>query len=780
MVKSQRERFGNIPAQLTSFVGRRRDIVTLRRLIRANRLVTLTGPGGIGKTRLALRVASDLAPLFEHGVWLVEFASLTEPVLAPQGVATVLGIVGPAGQTPLETLSKRLSRLHLLLVLDNCEHLIDACAQLALTLLYACPCLHMLMTSRAAANVPGEVAWVVPPLAIPDKGSTLGRASLAECESVRLFVERASAARPDFTLTEENAATVNQICRQLDGMPLALELAANRVKVLTSAQLAERLDDRFRLLVDGSQVRVARHRTLQAMVDWSYNLLPIPERVLFQRLSVFSGGWTLEAAESVCSGTLLDRTSVLPLLSHLVDQSLVLVEQSALTARHRFLETLRQYASGKLLESGDAEAVQQRHLEWCQSMVEQLRAVSNGPEEAAHFDRLQAEHDNLRAALGWCSTSPDAVDAGCHMCATLRKYWRVRGYLTEGRQWLARLLAREPATVKARADALSTAGFLALQQSDFSAARPLLQACLPLWNELVDHQGLAFALRCLGQVAFWANDLATARPLLVESLRLARSLGSVVLTYQALQHLGAVAHAEGDLAAAEELLEEGLAFERERGDAWYVGLTLRSLARLALERGALTRARDLFAESLTASWKVGEQATAMFVLEDFACLAAGQAQSKRALRLAGAAAALRAAIGAPSRGRQQEELERSLASARAALGSAADSAWATGEAMTLEQAVSYALERDQVQDSGSGRHVVTDTGYPAHLTQREREVIVHLAHGLTNREIASRLVISEGTAKRHVENILAKLALSSRAEVAAWTAHHGIAETTSS
>src|SRR5579884_1061615 len=437
----------NLPVQLTSFIGREKEMEEIKRLLSRTRLLTLTGSGGCGKTRLAAQVGADLLADFADGVWLVELAAIADPALVPQTVASTLGIREEPGQRLLETLQQHLKPKSLLLLLDNCEHLSAACAQLAETLLQACPNLRILASSREALGIAGELAYRVPSLSLPElprlpSAEAALVPALARCEATRLFVERAALSYPGFALTEQNAPAVAQVCVRLDGIPLAIELAAARIKVLSADQIAARLDDRFRLLTGGSRTALPRQQTLRALIDWSYDLLSEAERTLLRRLSVFAGGWTLEAAEAVCSA------DALHLLTSLVDKSLAVYEEQAGEARYRLLETVREYARDRLLESGEMEEVRERHFAFFLRMAEEIEPKLTGLEQAAWLDRLEGEYDNLRAASGWALSAAEGAQAGLRLAGALWRFWEIRGHIDEGRGRLKNALdrpdAREP------------------------------------------------------------------------------------------------------------------------------------------------------------------------------------------------------------------------------------------------------------------------------------------------------------------------------------------------
>jgi predicted ATPase/class 3 adenylate cyclase len=479
----------NLPLQLTSFVGREREQAEVRRLLTTARLVTLTGTGGCGKTRLALQVGAELADAFADGVWFVDLAPLADPALVPQTVAAVLGVHEVAGRPLLQTVADHLRGRELLLILDNCEHLLDACAQLADALLRACPRLRILATSRELLGVAGESAWRVPSLTLPDARQPPAAASLTQYEAVRLFIERAVAALPTFAVTNQNAPAVAQLCWRLDGIPLAIELAAARVRMLTVEQIAARLDDRFRLLTGGSRTALRRQQTLQAAIDWSYQLLSEEERLLLQRLAVFAGGWTLEAAEAVGVGASIEGADVLDLLGALVDKSLVVAEGQGAHERYRLLETIRQYAGEKLLEAGEVGPIRDQHRDWYVGLAARAEPELTGPGEEEWLGRLEVEHDNLRAALAWSLEGDPGV--GLRLAASLGGFWARHGHLVEGRRWLEAFLTRAPAPddpeeQRVRARALRRAGILASDQQDRAAARTFLAESLILFRALGD------------------------------------------------------------------------------------------------------------------------------------------------------------------------------------------------------------------------------------------------------------------------------------------------------
>jgi len=604
----------NLPSlQLTSFIGREREMAEIRRLLAGSRLVTLTGAGGSGKTRLALQVAADVLEEFPNGVWLVELTPLADPALVPQTVASVFGVREVPGRPVLDTLVDYLRARELLLVLDNCEHLVEAAARLAGSLLRSCTKLRILATSREALGVAGEAAYGVPPLSHPDPRAGVSVEQLMRSDAAHLFLERAALGNPRFVVTQANAPAIAQIVHRLDGIPLAIELAAARVKVLTADQIAKRLDDRFRLLTGGSRGGLPHHQTLQAAVAWSYDLLSGQERTLLCRLSVFSGGFSLEALEAVCAGEgigageTIDPGAALDLLTRLVDKSLVATESLGHDVRYRMLETIRHYSRERLLESGETDAVRHRHLEWHLGMVEQAESALQGRDQLIWLDRLELEHDNLRAALEWSGADSSHVEAGLRLAGPLHRFWILRGYLREGRDWLEGLSRAHGATDLIRAKAAYAAGVLAFHQGDVSRAEALSVESLNLYRVLDDPLGTALSLTTLGTLVRNRGDYAQARALLDESLAISRRSGYTWALAEGLNVLGVTLRRQGDHAQATALFEESLELWRRLGDRWGLAVSLGHLGVVARHQGDYERARTLHEESLVLRRQLGDR-----------------------------------------------------------------------------------------------------------------------------------------------------------------------------
>jgi predicted ATPase/class 3 adenylate cyclase/predicted negative regulator of RcsB-dependent stress response len=728
----------NLPQQVSSFVGREREQAELGTLLATARLVTLLGAGGLGKTRLSLQAAADVLDDFPDGAWFVELAPLSDARLVPQAVASVLGVREESGLPVREALVKHVGDRQLLLILDNCEHLLHACADLAKRLLQAGPRLKVLATSREPLRVTGESTYPLPPLAVPDPKHPLALDALAQCESVRLFSERAAAAQPGFRVSDRNAAAVTDICRRLDGIPLALELAAARVRVLPAEKIATRLTDRFRLLTGGDKTALPRQQTLRACIDWSYELLSEPERALLRRLAVFAGGWTLEAAEAVCEGDDVAEAGVLDGLTQLLEKSLIALE--AERDRYALLETVRQYARDRLRESGDEARWQGRHLAYFLQVAEEAEPLLRSVEQQAWLDRLETEHDNLRSALTWSASADGNAEGGLRLAGALWWFWLARAHFFEGRGWLSAMLAgaADGHTV-ARGKALYGAGELAFQQGDYPAARASYTESLALRRQLGDRRGIAGALNNLGNVARDQGDPPSAKSLYEESLAIKRELGDRRGIAMSLNNLGNVAKDQGDYPAARALYEESLATVRELTDPRGIAMSLNNLGGVLLEQGHHSAARAHFEESLAIRRELGERqgvasslnnlalvATAQgdypaaigmhkeslaiksalgdrlgiaWSLEGLAGVAFALARLCRAARLWAGATRLRDEIGCPLPPDERTRNARQVAAARAASGDAAafDMACREGRAMTLEQAIAYAFEQD---DSG--------------------------------------------------------------------------------
>jgi predicted ATPase/DNA-binding SARP family transcriptional activator/DNA-binding CsgD family transcriptional regulator len=774
----------NLPLERTSFVGREEEMVEVERLLAMTDLLTFTGAGGSGKTRFAVEVARRLAGTYEDGAWLVELAPLSSPDLVERTVAAALGVREQSGHSLTDVLKDYLSSKKLLLVMDNCEHLIEAATGLAETLLGSCPKLKVLATSREALNIAGELIWPVRSLSVPDDASgdyyspTMVE-DLARYESVRLFVERAQYRRSSFELTPDNALAVAEVCRRLEGIPLAIELAAARVGVLSIGQISGRLKDSLGVLAGGSRTAEPRQRTLRGALEWSYELLGELERYLYGRLSTFWGGWSLEAAEAVGAGRGIEEEDVLDLLGRLVDKSLVVAESGDPEGdlRYRMLEPVRQYGREKLEESGEEDEVGRRHALFFLALAEEIEPKINTADRRRWLERLESEHDNLRAALAW-SRKEAQGETGLRLAGALFWFWFHRGYLSEGRRWLGGALATEegigglpaPASSAARAKTLCGAGLLAWMQGDQAAASSRLGESVTLWRKAGEKQGLAQALRILSHVVLGQGATAVARSLGEESVELFRESNDEFGLATSLATLGIIALTREEYGAAQSSLEESVAICRESGDDWALSLALRNLGIVALKQGDYEQATAWLGESMLALQEP-RGGLGLVNLDLLAAAVSLRGDHEWATRLFGAAEAVREAVGVSVIPSIRTDYNRGVAAARAGLGEAAfAAAWAEGKAMPLEQAVEYALSaKEEPTKTPAPEGSPTDGGQPPDaLTPREREVAALVAQELTNRRIAKELVISERTVTTHVHKILKKLNLRSRIQIAAW------------
>ncbi len=828
-------RLGNLPAEPNSFVGRDRDLGDLRLLVSSVRALTLCGPGGIGKTRLAMRLGSQLAGDFADGVWLVELAATSDPALAARQAAIVLGISEEPGRPAAATLADALRGRQLLLILDTCEHIVDAVADLVHDLIASCPQLRVVATSREPLRVRGETVWRVPPLSLPPlslpplslpplslPARTLAAAGPGDPddgadEAVRLFADRAAAVRPGFALTADNWRHVVQICRTLDGLPLAIELAAARIRALSVEQIAARLDDRFRLLASGDRTAPPRQQTLQAAVDWSFELLTPDEQTLLRRLSVFAG-WSLEMAEQVCADDSIPVSRVLDLLATLIDKSLVALEDElAGDARYRLLDTIRQYAAAQLAASGEEPAIRDRHLRCLLGFAEDMdeRAFRRGAlsraEQAELYQRASADQGNFRAALSFCLDTRDA-ERGLRLCAALRSPWVIYGDGTEGLTWYGRFLAlAEPVAAGVRARALMTSAELAFQHQDYPAAAGSAQAAVAMCGSFraanpacglrilaaislragLAEQALAQADAAVTAALAHADDWERGLAHVARATVLARigQPGEAQAEYaialdllsdlnlwgnaNALYGFGSLARARGENASARQHFRAALELFTELGARTEIARCLAGLGWVALAELDLPTATASFAGSLELSLATGQRLGVARGIEAFAALAVVRGDDTTAVRLEGAAGALREAAGLARSASAQAGPGGLVASAHQRLGPDLVAELITeASRLTTHEAARDALlsaASDQRASAGAAtRQAAGDAASPAGLTARELQIAQLIARGLSNRGIAEELFISPATAARHVANILAKLGLNSRTQVAAW------------
>jgi non-specific serine/threonine protein kinase len=779
---------GNLPAELTSFVGRRDEVAEVRRLLTESRLVTLTGVGGVGKTRLALRAAAGLARAFGDGVWLVRLDQLRAEALVPQAAATTLGLQQRAGDSRVASLAEYLAGRQLLLVLDNCEHLVNAVAKLVDLLLRASPGLRVLATSREALNIDGETVLAVPPLAVPplavpplavpEAGLPLTLAELRLFPAVQLFAERAAQTVPGFSVTEANMAAVATICHRLEGLPLALELAAARTRVLSPEQIDARLGDRLGLLTRGSRTNPERQRTLRASIEWSFELCSGPERLLWERLSVFADGFELDAVEGICADHLLAAKEVLELLAALADKSILLADYGEQGVRYRLTETLREHGQERLRRAGDYTALRRRHRDWHEQLARQADTGWHGPRAADLTARLFREQANVRVAQDFCLAEPGEAEAEAALRIALhvwRFYYWDAGYNREGRHRLGEALARVSEPTIWRAQGLLVASLLAAIGNDRGPAQALLAEGTGLARQLNDRATLAFASYCAGLARLCAGDLPQAISHYEDGLAAlpaaADQGGLRALLLAAMAGAAGLAGDEDRVAASDvelaALTEEGGELIRR----WYSACSQWALGLVAWHRGDLDRATDLQQQSLRLRAGLTDRLGVTYCLETLAWTAASGQQHERAAVLLSAANGLRRSMALTLDGQQHlagyhADCERQ---ARQALGEAAfQAAGDRGLQLSPEDALTYALPQSTSRDKPPPPAAPEPPAPP--LTRRETQVARLIAEGYSNREIATRLVISQRTAEGHVEHILTKLGFTSRAQIAAWIA----------
>ena len=732
----------NLPVQLTSFIGREKEMEAIKRSVLDHRLVTLTGVGGTGKTRLSLQVAADLLDGFRDGVWFVELAPISDPDLIAQTIVSCLGIPEQPGQTMLQVLMEYARARTLLLVLDNCEHLIAACAQLVQTLLTHAPSIKIIATSREALGVAGELVWHVPSLSLPDIRQLPAMDQLTQYEAVQLFIERATLVQPQFLVTNQNAPAVAQICFRLDGIPLAIELAAARVKGLSPEQIAARLDDRFRLLTGGSRTALPRQRTLQAAIDWSYRLLSEEERMLLRRLSVFAGGWTLEAAEQVCASDELDSSQILDLLLALVDKSLVVASTQGTDPRYHMLETIRQYAQQKLDESRESNLVRDHHLEYFRTLAEQARPHFRDAEQFIWLDRFETELDNVRAALIW-SLQGGSVEAGLCMAADLGadtgSFWVNRGHMKEGHEFLEQLLLKSPATCPTKVLAAGYFSIAAVEfwLGDFAAGYRHAEQSESLWSQLGPSYKAKMVEASVLKISIFKNlntsyDSLEIHKRFQELLSIFQEVGDSWMMAHILFSIAFQLRINGDLMGARRAYEQSRAFFQECGDGLRVSKDNTDLAVIAIEEGRYAEARKLceeaipfykqlrfsireeplwmlgaisiiegdyaaakawYTECLLFDQEIGSNQQVPECLIGFASIASFENCFERAAQLIGGAETAVTARQAPLEDFDQAELQRLKTLLCAKFGdSQFEMLAAKGGAMSQEQAIAFALE----------------------------------------------------------------------------------------
>ena len=756
-----------LPTPLTSLIGRERELAELSTLLQdpASRLINLTGAGGTGKTRLAIAATAQVADTFPDGVAFVSLASIREPELVVTAIALALGVRESGDRSLKASLTAYLQTKYLLLVLDNFEHLPDA-APLVGELLASCPHLTTLVTSRSVLHLYGELDYEVAPLALPDTGHLPPLAQLRDVEAIRLFVERAQASRSSFQLTSDNAPAIAAICTRLDGLPLAIELAAARIRILSPQALLARLEHRLKLLTGGPQDVPERQQTMRNTIAWSYDLLSADQQTLLRQLAVFNGGWTLEAAEAVNE----NGSDVIDTIAALVDQSLIRqLEWPGDTTRFGMLETIREFALDRLEASDESQTARRRHAGYCLDFVERHAAgmLTRVTEQTAIVQILGDEHDNLRAALDWLLQHDP--NAALRLAGNLWPFWAMRGLLSEGVRWVSAALERaQTAPAIDRSRALVGLGNMASDLGDFALAQQALNESLPLSEESGDRFSVAWVLRRLGVIAGWSGDIDTASEYYSASLAIARDLNESWLLVPVLGNLAGVAHARGDLGLAATMLEESIAIARAEKNAFALSSQLHNLAAINVEQGNIIRARALCKESLAIAVEIASPFLLTGVLDILGDVEAADGAPDRATQLYAAAEAGMIMTGDVVKLTMPDRLQR-LAELQHLLG---ESEWerirAAGLAMSLDEAATFVL------NAGTSSEPVTPRDASTGLTPREIDVLRLIADSKADKEIADILSISPFTVMRHVQNILAKLDLPSRTAAATWAMRNGI------
>ncbi|MDH6679665.1 putative ATPase/DNA-binding CsgD family transcriptional regulator [Rhodococcus sp. LBL1] len=756
---------GNLPFELTSFVGRRSEVSEVRHLVAESRLVTLTGLGGVGKTRLALRVAEDSRRVFADGAWFVELGELHDPALLEQTVISALGIQDRSTRAPRAILIDHLGEGRVLLVLDNCEHLVAAVADQTADLLRHCPGLTVLATSREPLGVPGEIVTRVPPLAVPDHlGSTSSPTETSDGDAVALFEQRAQGARPDFRITEENRAAVARICRRLEGLPLPIELAAARLRAMSVDEILRRLDDRFQLLTRGLRNAPSRQQTLRYSIDWSFDLCTPQERWLWARLTVFAGSFELDAVESVLAGESAHE-DLLDLVTSLVDKSILIREEVDTTVRYRMLETLRDYGWDQLDDPDERTDLQRRHRDWYEDLVLRARSDWIGPRQVDWTGRLDREQPNLWDAFEFSLTEPGAGDGALRIATALHDYLLLRGRLSEGRYWLDRALEGDYASSAARAEAIVAGSVLASLQRDVPEAAALAEQSVRLAHELSDADASALAEYALGFAAVAEGDIERGCAHLENAIARYRAAGDLVRLVPALYWLGCALYTDGDLERASTVYQEQLALTEPRGEIMWRALALSDYGSSLWRRGIHEKGIALLEDALRLLRKLDNLFGCAWCFEELAWASVDRDPDLAAV-LMGAADAQFTAIGSPMAtfGSLVVIHDACTRSARNALGDRGfDAAFEYGRSLELDEVTARALGERPCEESPAS----ASDGAGA-LTPRETEIAELVATGMTNKAIAERLVISQRTVEGHVEHIREKLGFTSRTQIVTW------------
>ncbi|RRO16017.1 LuxR family transcriptional regulator [Saccharopolyspora rhizosphaerae] len=765
-----RESAGNLPADVTSFVGRRHEITLTKRLFSESRVVTLTGPGGVGKTRLAIRVATSMRRSFRDKAWFVELENLDDGTLVLDSVIEQLGLGGPSSAAGLETIVDQLKNREMLLVLDNCEHVIEDVALLVDALMRWCPGVRVLATSRQSLGVAGESTVVVPPMQVPDPDHLPPPEAYEQFSSVRLFVDRAKAAVPEFEVTADNAEALMRLCHHLDGNPLAIELAAVRLRSLSLQQLEERLAERYDLLTEGRRGAPPRQQTLRALIDWSYELLEERDRRAWARMSVFSGSFDLTAAEHVVGeGKGVD---VLTAVHSLVDKSVLMREEGGDEVRYRLPHTLRDYGLGKLGQYGETALVRHRHCAYFADLSARFAAEWIGPDQASWVKRLRLEQDNLRAALRHAAEGSETGGVALRLVTDLWQYWGIRGLNTEARHWLDEVLDNTSRDLPERVKAMRVSAWFALLQGDLDKALPTLERATVLATQRGDEVERAYLALLHGLVAFFQQDQERGAELAGGALERFRKHGELAGELWSLHALGLI-KGVGDPDEGMRLLAECVQLSTEHGELYWRSYAQWAIAQVQMRRDRADRAENSVKEALRLQRQLDNRLGMAFSLDTLAWIAHRQQRFERAARLLGTSSALWDAVrSAPGFwARIAGDHDEHLMQIRTALGPEAfDDQYERGREMSLTHAVDYALELKGGPSKRSTTAESDDNVHPMPLTRRERQIADLVAQGRTNKDIAENLVIAQRTVEGHVQNILTKLDFTSRAQIAGWVA----------
>jgi predicted ATPase/DNA-binding CsgD family transcriptional regulator len=759
-------RSGNLPAEATSFIGRRRELAEVRKKLSAARVVSLVGPGGVGKTRLAIRIAAELARGFRDGAWLVELADVRDPDLVSNAAMAALDLRDQAFTEPLVLLLSYLKDKELLLLMDNCEHLLAAAAQLAADVIRAAPGVRVLVTSREPLAIAGEHVVPVPPLELPSGHAAESLAQFGRNEAVMLFTERAAAASGTFELSSANQIAVADLCRRLDGLPLAIELAAVRTRVLTADQIRDRLNDRFGLLTAGGRAALPRHQTLRTTIDWSYDLLAVAERTLLRRLCAFSGRFTLEDVEAVCTSDDVPVAAALDLLSSLVDKSLVIKEDVQRVACYRLHETMREYSALKLREAVEEVIVGARCTDYYWSRCQQAMGEARY-RLADWLEWMDLEIDNIRAVLRHCVTRRDAR-RGIDLVTSVGWYWITRA-TTEGVRWLDELLAYGPGNPEGQFWAYYLRGFLAVLKADATTARPPLERAVATARELGQPALLSQALAMASIAENLAGDSGAARRLLDDSAVVTAGLDDFPARISLVQARAFDGFFRGDIETVKGAASDGVRLSREVGDLYSLEMMLLNAGGAALITGDLEHAKGYYMEALKIAQRIDDRVALYVLLDELGCVAAGSGQPRHAAQLLGAAETVRTQAGASLIPILVPLIAQAEESATAALGA---------QKFQVEMSAGKRLSRDEAIRLALGEPAQAATSATANgegrdlLGKREADVARLVAEGLSNKQIGARLFISERTVDSHLRSILNKLGFNSRAQIAGWMASY--------